>query len=236
MRESLLAVLDRKTHPSWERFQRGAVSAAGALVHYQQEFLIYLRDFPQMCAAVLAKGPPADAKRLLAETIYEEQTGGLSASKCHAELFLDAMTAWGHDRSVFESAALMPASSQLRAVIDEAIAHRDWRVGWAVLGLFLEGTHRDRQVLERPWSEWKPDVEQIVRRHPLVRHYGVAAEAMDMVRVHVGFWARRRHEAWSTLVKHLPNNDEPAMVAWLDRTLATWTEYRACIGARWEQP
>ena len=76
--ERLLAIMDRKHHWAWPIIMGPGTTKAQLLLHYQQEFLVYVRDFPVFLARVHGQNPPADVRRMLAENIYEEDTGGLS--------------------------------------------------------------------------------------------------------------------------------------------------------------
>src|SRR5262245_29297387 len=104
MRERLLAIMDRKDHLAWPHFTRPGLSRAQHLVHFRHEYLTYVRDFPVLLARALGTTPPIeDVRRSLAENVYEEQTGGLSKSAAHPELFLRMMEGLGYSRSDFAS-------------------------------------------------------------------------------------------------------------------------------------
>ena len=80
MQERLLSLLDRKHHWAWPWFAEGRVPLGRLLPHFQQEWEVYVRDFPVMLARILGHAPPQPVCRMLAENIYEEQTGGISAT------------------------------------------------------------------------------------------------------------------------------------------------------------
>jgi pyrroloquinoline-quinone synthase len=229
LRDALLAVMDRKTHPSWARYQAGQVSRAGVLLHLEQEFGLYLWDFPVLLGRVLGRGPPAAARAVLAETIYEEQTGGRSGTAGHAELFLRATRALGEPDERFWTAALLPEAAAFRRFLDDLTWHSPWSASWAVLGLFLEGGVRDRAVLGRPPVALS---DAAVAAHPLARHFGVPAAAMEAVAVHVRLDAQRRHDAWRAL--EVEPGDEAAVQAAMGQALEHWLVYRQAVAARWE--
>src|SRR5262249_5305646 len=116
-REELLAVMEQKDHWAWPRFAQGALNRAQLFIHFQQEYEVYVRDFPVFLARALGKGPPQSVRRDLAENLYEEETGGLSAGKPHPELFLYLMEGLGYTRALFGSIALLPTSLAYRAWI-----------------------------------------------------------------------------------------------------------------------
>src|SRR5450432_1632376 len=106
LQERLLAMMDQKDHWAYAALTRPGLTRAQLLVHFQHEYLVYVRDFPAMLATALGRTPPiADVRAALAENIDEEQTGGLSRSGPHPELFLDMMAGLGFDRGLFTEEA-----------------------------------------------------------------------------------------------------------------------------------
>src|SRR4051812_45111508 len=117
LREALLAVMDKKDHWAWPLFAQGKLSKEQLLVHFRQEWAVYVRDFPVFLARVLGKAPPTAVRRDIAENLYEEETGGLSAGKPHPELFLFLMEGLGYEREQFEEVELLPEAAAYRAFI-----------------------------------------------------------------------------------------------------------------------
>ena len=112
LRERLLRILDRKDHWAWPWFAEGRVPLERLLPHFQQEWAVYVRDFPQLLARVMGhSSTPQDARKMLAANIYEEQTGGISGTTSHPELFLRMTEGWGFSRSDFDDVELLPAGS-----------------------------------------------------------------------------------------------------------------------------
>ena len=74
--ERLLSIMDRKHHWAWPIIMGPGITKAQLKLHYQQEYLVYVRDFPVLLARVHGQNPPPDVRRMLAENIYEEDTGG----------------------------------------------------------------------------------------------------------------------------------------------------------------
>ena len=77
-REALLAIMDRKNHWAWPLFAGGRISTEQLKIHFRQEYAVYVRDFPVLLARAYGKNPPSEVRSLLAENIYEEDTGRLS--------------------------------------------------------------------------------------------------------------------------------------------------------------
>jgi len=91
--ERLLALMDQKHHWAYPALTRPGLTRAQLLQHFRHEYLVYVRDFPALIARVLGQVPPVpEVRAALAENIYEEQTGGLSGTAPHPELFLRMMT------------------------------------------------------------------------------------------------------------------------------------------------
>ena len=72
-----------------------------------------MRDFPVFLARIHGQNPPGSIRRMLAENIYEEDTGGLSLGKSHPELFLTMMAGLGLPARDFESRAPLTGQSAL---------------------------------------------------------------------------------------------------------------------------
>ncbi|HXI03577.1 MAG TPA: hypothetical protein VNI57_10415, partial [Candidatus Saccharimonadales bacterium] len=70
-REDLLRVMDGKDHWAWPLFSGPGASRRQLLVHYQQEYLTYVRDFPLFLGRIHGRCPVAEVRRLLAENLYE---------------------------------------------------------------------------------------------------------------------------------------------------------------------
>jgi pyrroloquinoline-quinone synthase len=81
--EDLLSVMDRKDHWSWPHFNEGHATRAQLLTHYQQEYEVYIRDFPVFLSRVHAACPHPEVRRDLAENLFEEETGKLSLGRPH---------------------------------------------------------------------------------------------------------------------------------------------------------
>src|SRR5689334_7780966 len=112
--QALLTVMDGKHHWAWEHFATGRLTTAQLKIHFQQEYAVYVRDFPVFLARIHGKNPPTSVRRMLAENIYEEDTGGLSLGRSHPDLFLRMMEGMGYQRKAFERIDLLPAGQAYR--------------------------------------------------------------------------------------------------------------------------
>lgn len=226
--EEILRIMDCKHHWAWPSFAEGAVSLQKLKRHFQQEYGVYVRDFPVLLARIHGQNPPSSVRRMLAENIYEEDTGGLSLGKSHPELFLSMMAGLGFDTSDFEAVRLLPAARRYRAWLERASRHRDWVVGAAALTVFVEGSVKDRKELTEPSKpKTAEEIETIVQHHALVKHYGVSPDSMDLIRAHQMVEAGHRHDAYDMVVNYATTRAQQELVLrCLKKCLALWTAYR----------
>ena len=158
LQERLLQILERKNHWAWPWFAEGRVPLPRLLPHFQQEWEVYVRDFPQLLARVLGhRETPQEVRAMLAANIYEEQTGGISGTTSHPELFLRMMEGCGLDRASFAEVELLPGARAYRDALDEWSAADRWVIGAAVLTIFVEGSVNERRELEE--NEPETDAE-----------------------------------------------------------------------------
>src|SRR4029078_4095691 len=94
--------MDQKDHWAYPHLTRPGLTRAQLLTHFRHEYLVYVRDFPVLISRALGQVPPLeDVRQSLAENLYEEQTGGLSKTAPHPELFLRMMEGLGFSRAEF---------------------------------------------------------------------------------------------------------------------------------------
>jgi pyrroloquinoline quinone (PQQ) biosynthesis protein C len=230
-REHLLSVMDRKHHWAWPIIMGPGITKDQLLIHYQQEYLVYVRDFPVLLARVHGQNPPADVRRMLAENIYEEDTGGLSFGRSHPELFHEMMGGLGFDLEIFHRVKLLPASRAYRAWLDRMTANRKWVIGAAVMAIFVEGSVKDRkEILATPKPNTAEEIEAYVAAHPLVRHHGIAPHHMDLIRAHQKVESGHRRDAYDMVVHYVPTRPEQdRIITCLKRSLALWMRYRDAV-------
>jgi pyrroloquinoline-quinone synthase len=236
--ERLLATMDRKHHWAYPHLTRPGLSRAQLLVHFQHEYLVYVRDFPVLVARALAETPPLPAVRAaLAENVYEEQTGGLSQTAPHPELFLRMMEGLGYARRDFDepaapAAVLHPAAIAYRAALREGSGAPPWQAAVALLTVFVEGSVHERAELAG--TRVRPRGEELVRTHPLVVHYGCPPEAMELARAHALVEGDHRSDAWRVLLEHVPPTGPlgEVVAARAEQALVAWQAYRDGVAAR----
>ncbi|MBK9306605.1 MAG: iron-containing redox enzyme family protein [Nitrospira sp.] len=229
-RESLLTIMDGKHHWAWEYFSSGRLSTAQLKTHFQHEYAVYVRDFPVFLSRILGKNPPPSVRHMLAENIYEEETGGLSLGTSHPELFLAMMEGLGFRRADFERDRLLPAARTYRAWLEQMSHHRHWVVAAAIFTVFVEGSVKDRKELHAPSQRKTPqDIEAIIAGHPLVRYHKVPRSRMDLIRAHQLVEAGHRHDAYEMVVNYTPPPLRPLVLTSVKKSLVLWLNYRDAI-------
>jgi pyrroloquinoline-quinone synthase len=251
LQDRLLAVMDQKDHWAWPHFTKPGLTRAQLLVHFRHEYLVYVRDFPVLLARALGVVPPIDdVRRALAENVYEEQTGGLSKSAPHPELFLRMMEGLGYARADFadDDATLHPAARAYRDLLRESSVMRPWQAAVAVLTIFVEGSRNERAELAGTFV--RPRGEDAIVGHPLVVHYGCPPSAMQLVRAHGDIEGSHRADAWRMVLGHTgaagsceaglsPHDDselERSVVLACEKALASWHRYRDGVAERMGLP
>ena len=228
--DELLRIMDAKHHWAWEHFAGGALTKDQLRIHFQQEYFVYVRDFPVLLARIHSHNPPASVRRMLAENIYEEDTGGLSLGKSHPELFLTMMEGLGYNAKDFEHVRPLPASRTYRAWLDRMSNHPQWVLGAATLTVFVEGSVKDRKELREPSKpRTAEEIEAIIKNHPLVRYHGVLPDNMDLIRAHQLVESGHRHDAYRMVTDHATSAVQRSVLASLKKSLRLWLAYRGAV-------
>jgi len=221
--EALLQQMERKTHWAWPAFTGGLVPADKLHFHLEQEWEVYVRDFPVMVGRAYVQCPIAEVRRELAENLYEEETGGLAAGKPHPELFLMYPRGLGMDLERFTDVELLPAARAYRAFLDDATTGGGWAVAASIATLFIEGTSYERHELD-PSAPARP--EPPLGDHPLVKHYGLPVECLALTKAHRSVEGDHRKAAWRVMLNHVPASDRKAVVRAMSEAVDFWRAYR----------
>src|SRR5262245_61861060 len=120
LKDSLLRIMDQKDHWAWPVFGGPTATLDQLKTHFQQEYSVYVRDFPVLLSRVHSRCPAPEVRRDLAENLYEEETGGLSGTGPHPDLFLYMMEGLGFEKRDFRNVTLLPESTRYREWLDEA--------------------------------------------------------------------------------------------------------------------
>jgi len=224
--EALLGVMERKHHWAWSLFTSGQVDKARLHIHLEHEYAVYIRDFAVLLGRAYVQCPIAAARRELAENLYEEETGRLSGGRPHADMFLEYPRGLGMDLSRFDDIDLAPAALAYREAIDDATSSLGWDVAAAVTTIFLEGTEYERGELD-PAAPKRPTPP--LSEHPLVKHYGLPLEHLELVRAHRMVEGDHRRAAWTVVLDHVAPARRDVVVAAMERVLGLWLAYRDAV-------
>ena len=224
--------MDQKHHWAYPSLTRPGLSRAQLLEHFRHEYSVYVRDFPVLLARCLGQVPDLiEVRRSLAENLYEEQTGGLSNSAPHPELFLRMMEGLGFSRSQFDDSDLHPAARSYKDWLFATSAKGPWQAAAALLTIFVEGSVHERAELSGTYE--RPRGDEAVARHALVAHYGCPPEAMQLVRAHGDVEGGHRSDAWRIL---LDSTTDPEVANTVVDTcmdaLVRWHRYRDGVAER----
>src|SRR6185295_2615064 len=99
-------------HPLWKKILAGRLASA-QLQGFATQFFLQVVEFPRAVSALHSRCPDRAERMKLAESVYEEETGGLSRSKPHPELFLDFCAALGLSRDEVLTAEPLPGTAAL---------------------------------------------------------------------------------------------------------------------------
>jgi len=221
--ESLLEVMETKSHWGWPGFTSGLVLKERLHIHFEQEYETYVRDFPVLIGRAYIQCPVPEARRELAENLYEEETGGLVAGRPHPELFLEYPRGLGFDLRRFEQIQLLAGAREFRNYLDEATKNRGWSVAAGVTTLFLEGTKYERGEVDKDAPK-RPT--PALSEHPLCKHYGLDQEFLALTKAHRAVEGSHRGAAWEIMLNHVPAADRLLVVEGIKEACAYWKAYR----------
>ena len=226
-KEKLLEVMDRKNHWAWKYFSSDGIQREQLKVHFQQEYSVYIRDFPVFLARIIGKNPPMEVRQDLAANLYEEETGGLTLGKSHPELFMNLMEGLGFKRDEFERVPLLPASRRYRQWLDRITSTGSWLEASAVITLFVEGSVKDRQEIDSSIHKEESGLERKILNHPLVKFHNVHPAYMDLVRAHQMIEGSHRIAAWKMILNYARTSSQQQKVCRvLKCSLKQWLDYR----------
>jgi pyrroloquinoline quinone (PQQ) biosynthesis protein C len=225
-KEQLLAVMECKDHWAWPAFTSGRVKKDALHHHFEQEYGTYVRDFPLMVGKAYVRCPIPTVRRMLAENLYEEETGGLVAGTPHPELFLEYARGLGMDLSRFENVQLLPAAKIYKNFLDKATQSYGWEIAVAVVTIFVEGTKDERATLDSSIAMTQPPP---LEEHPLVKHYGLALEYLALTKAHRKVEAHHRVSAWEAILEHVSPTRRGPVVRAMRESLGHWLRYRDAV-------
>ncbi len=227
-KEALLRVMERKEHWAWPSFTRGRVAKDKLHIHLEQEYAVYVRDFPVLVGRAYVQCPVPEVRRELAENLYEEETGKIAAGRPHPELFLEYPRGLGMDLARFAEVRLLPRAQRYRELLDDVTQRRGWEVATAVVTLFIEGSSYERgEIDERSEKRPAPPLEE----HPLVKYYGLPLERLKLTKAHRSVEGSHRQSAWKIVLDHVAKEKRALVVEAMEQALMYWLAYRDDVAA-----
>jgi len=155
-------------HPLWWKIAEGRL-ARPQVQGFAKQFFLQVVEFPRAVSALHSRCPDREERIKLAESVYEEETGRLSKSKAHPELFLDFCAGLGLGRHDVLTAEPLPGTTALIHWFELSTRERPFLEGVAAINLAAEG-----QVV----GNFGPFADA------LQRHYGLSKEAVAFWDVH----------------------------------------------------
>jgi pyrroloquinoline-quinone synthase len=227
LKEQLLKIMDQKNHWAWKYFSSDQITRDQLKIHFQQEYAVYIRDFPVFLARIHGKNPPMEVRKDLAENLYEEETGGLTVGRAHPELFLYLMEGLGIKRQDFEDVPLLSASRRYRQWLDRITLSGSWLEAAAVITIFVEGSIKDRQEIDPSIPPEHISAKQKILDHPLVKYHGVHPSCMDLLWAHHSIEGSHRLAAWKMVLNHAKTLSLQRKVRQaVEHSLKLWLAYR----------
>jgi pyrroloquinoline-quinone synthase len=125
-------------HPLWFKIQEGRLSRQG-LQGFARQFFLQVVEFPRAVSALHSRCSDLGERRKLAESVYEEETGKLSGSKPHPELFIDFAVGVGLRREEVLAAEPLPSTAALIHWFEFSTKILSFLEGVAAINLAAEG-------------------------------------------------------------------------------------------------
>lgn len=125
-------------HPLWLRMENGTLDLP-QLRLFAAQFFLQVVEFPRAVSALHSRCEDRGERLELAESLYEEETGRLSHTKAHPELFLDFCEAIGLDRRAVPQTAPLPATAALIHWFHYSTKLLSFLEGVAAINLAAEG-------------------------------------------------------------------------------------------------
>lgn len=132
------------------------------------------------------------------------------------------------DLSRFENVQLLPAAKRYRDFLDQATQRYGWDIGAAIVTIFVEGTKNERAALDPSLPIAPPPP---LKEHPLVKHYGMAIEHLDLTKAHRQVEGNHRAMAWAAILDHVKPTRRGPVVRGMREALSHWLPYRDEVAA-----
>jgi pyrroloquinoline-quinone synthase len=205
-------------HPLWKKIEAGQVPK-DKMKTFAQQFFLQVREFPRAVSALHSRCYDSQERLKLAESLYEEETGRLSGSAPHPELFIRLGMGFGLQREEMTAAKPFPGTEALIDWFELSTKDRSFAEGIGAINVAAEG-----QV--------PGNFASFARA--LEKHYGLSHEQVAFFDIHE--IADRDHSGvGDNILSHLPlsETDKAKIRAAAERSLDLWWQFfdnieRAC--------
>ncbi len=197
-------------HPLWFKIQEGRLSRQG-LQGFARQFFLQVVEFPRAVSALHSRCADLGERKKLAESVYEEETGKLSGSKPHPELFLDFAAGAGLRREEVLAAKPLPSTAALIHWFEFSTKILSFLEGVAAINLAAEG-----QVV----GAFGPFARA------LQKHYGLSATQVAFWDIHELADAEHSDVGDHIVVKHATTDELQACIRRVVKTsLGMWWQF-----------
>jgi pyrroloquinoline-quinone synthase len=141
VRELFQTVHERRSfgrHPLWLRIQGGALSKSQMKI-FAAQFFLQVREFPRALSALHSRCYNLAERAKLAESLYEEETGRISGSAPHPELFIRFGTGLGMARAELTEARPLASTAALIDWFELSTKDRSFPEGVGAITVAAEG-------------------------------------------------------------------------------------------------
>jgi pyrroloquinoline-quinone synthase len=197
-------------HPLWHKISEGKVSREGMKV-FAAQFFLQVREFPRAISALHSRCYNSVERLKLAESLYEEETGKLSGSAPHPELFIRFGTGLGMRREELTEAKPLPSTASLIDWFELSTKDRSFAEGIAAINVAAEG-----QVP----GNFAPFARA------LEKHYGLARDQVAFFDIHE--IADRDHSDVGDHVlshAHMTEEDQTKVRSAAERSVELWWQF-----------
>jgi pyrroloquinoline-quinone synthase len=197
-------------HPLWLKIADGKVSQEGMCI-FATQFFLQVREFPRAVSALHSRCYDAGERVKLAESLYEEETGKISGSAPHPELFIRLGLGLGLDREDMVHGKPLPSTAALTDWFELSTKDRSFAEGVGAINLAAEG-----QVP----GNFGPFARA------LERNYGLSREQVAFFDVHE--IADRDHsDVGDHILSHMELSDGERAGIWsaVERSLDLWWQF-----------
>jgi pyrroloquinoline-quinone synthase len=197
-------------HPFWLKIADGKVDQDGMGV-FATQFFLQVREFPRAVSALHSRCYDASERLKLAESLYEEETGKISGSAPHPELFIRLGLGVGLSRDDMVLGKPLASTAALIDWFELSTKDRSFAEGIGAINLAAEG-----QVP----GNFGPFARA------LERHYGLTREQVAFFDVHE--IADRDHsDVGDHILSHMTMSETERANVWsaVERSLDLWWQF-----------